>query len=41
MRSIAVSVLTLTCAGSGRSIDRNGLRRGGWFLKNVLYGATP
>jgi phospholipase/carboxylesterase len=41
LRSIGVSVETLTCAGIGHSIDQNGLRRGGWFLKNVLYGATP
>ena len=41
LRSSGVSVETLTCAGIGHSIDQNGLRRGGWFLKNVLYGATP
>jgi len=41
LRNIGVSVETLTCAGIGHSIDQNGLRRGGWFLKNVLYGATP
>jgi len=41
LRSIGVSVETLTCAGIGHSIDQNGLRRGGSFLKNVLYGATP
>ena len=36
----AVPVETLTCAGVGHSIDENGLRRGGLFLKEVLYGAT-
>ena len=41
LRSIGVSVETLTCTGIGHSIDQNGLRRGGSFLKNVLYGATP
>ena len=41
LRNIGVSVETLTCAGIGHSIDQNGLRRGGSFLKNVLYGATP
>ena len=41
LRSIGVSVETLTCTGIGHSIDQNGLRRGGSFLKNVLYRATP
>ena len=41
LSNIGVSVETLTCAGIGHSIDQNGLRRGGSFLKNVLYGATP
>jgi phospholipase/carboxylesterase len=36
-----VPVETLTCPGIGHSIDENGLRRGGSFLKEVLYGATP
>jgi phospholipase/carboxylesterase len=36
-----VSVETLTCPGIGHSIDENGLRRGGLFLKEVLYGTTP
>jgi phospholipase/carboxylesterase len=35
-----VPVDTLTCEGIGHSIDQNGLRRGGSFLKDVLYGAT-
>jgi phospholipase/carboxylesterase len=41
LTGIGVSVETLTCAGVGHSIDENGLRRGGSFLKEVLYGATP
>jgi len=36
-----VPIETLTCPGIGHSIDENGLRRGGSFLKNVLYRATP
>jgi phospholipase/carboxylesterase len=36
-----VPVETLTCPGIGHSIDDNGLRRGGSFLKEVLYGTTP
>ena len=41
LRDIGVSVETLTCTGIGHSIDENGLRRGGSFLKDVLYGAPP
>jgi phospholipase/carboxylesterase len=33
-----VPVETLTCSGIGHSIDENGLRRGGQFLKDVLAG---
>jgi len=36
-----VPVETLTCPGVGHSIDENGLRRGGSFLKDVLYGTKP
>ena len=36
-----VRVETLTCDGIGHSIDENGLRRGGSFLKEVLYGTRP
>ena len=36
-----VPVETLTCPGIGHSIDEDGLRRGGSFLKDVLYGTTP
>jgi phospholipase/carboxylesterase len=35
-----VAVETLTCPGIGHSIDENGLRRGGHFLKDVLAGTT-
>ena len=28
----------MTCPGIGHSIDENGLRRGGQFLKDVLAG---
>jgi phospholipase/carboxylesterase len=40
LESAGVPVETLTCDGIGHSIDENGLRRGGLFLKDVLYGAT-
>lgn len=33
-----VPVETLTCPGIGHSIDENGLRRGGQFLKDVFAG---
>src|ERR1700730_5564959 len=36
-----VPVDTLPCPGVGHSIDENGLRRGGAFLKDALYGTTP
>ena len=41
LKSADVPVETLTCPGVGHSIDQNGLRRGGAFLKKVLYGTTP
>jgi phospholipase/carboxylesterase len=41
LKGMGVSVETLTCPGIGHSIDENGLRRGGSFLKDVLYEATP
>jgi len=41
LEDIGVSVETLTCTGIGHSIDENGLRRAGSFLKDVLYGAPP
>ena len=37
----SVPVETLTCPGIGHSIDENGLRRGGSFLKEVLDETTP
>ncbi len=40
LEGAGVPVETLTCEGIGHSIDENGLRRGGSFLKDVLYGAT-
>ncbi|MBV8089552.1 MAG: phospholipase, partial [Alphaproteobacteria bacterium] len=36
-----VPVETLTCPGVGHSIDETGLRRGGSFLKEVLYQKKP
>jgi len=41
LKGADVPVETLTCPGVGHSIDENGLRRGGAFLKDVLYGTTP
>jgi phospholipase/carboxylesterase len=41
LKGADVPVETLTCPGVGHSIDENGLRRGGDFLKDVLYGTTP
>jgi phospholipase/carboxylesterase len=41
LKAADVPVETLTCPGIGHSIDENGLRRGGSFLKDVLYGTTP
>jgi phospholipase/carboxylesterase len=41
LESVGVPVETLTCDGIGHSIDENGLRRGGSFLKDVLYGTRP
>ena len=41
LKRAGVPVETLTCPGVGHSIDEDGLRRGGSFLKDVLYGTTP
>jgi phospholipase/carboxylesterase len=41
LKRAEVPVDTLTCPGIGHSIDENGLRRGGAFLKDVLYGTMP
>lgn len=40
LKAADVPVETLTCPGIGHSIDQEGLRRGGHFLKGVLAGAT-
>lgn len=40
LKEAGVPVETLTCPGIGHSIDENGLRRGGHFLKDVLAGKT-
>ena len=39
LKAAGVAVETLTCPGIGHSIDQEGLRRGGQFLKGVLAGA--
>jgi phospholipase/carboxylesterase len=41
LKAADVPVETLTCEGIAHSIDENGLRRGGAFLKDVLYGTRP
>ncbi len=41
LKAAGVAVETLTCPGIGHSIDQEGLRRGGHFLKGVLAGAMP
>jgi phospholipase/carboxylesterase len=41
LKAAGVPVETLTSVGIGHSIDDQGLRRGGQFLKNVLSGTTP
>ena len=40
LKAAGVPVETLTCPGIGHSIDENGLRRGGSFLRDVLHGTT-
>ncbi|HXC89624.1 MAG TPA: prolyl oligopeptidase family serine peptidase [Stellaceae bacterium] len=40
LKAAGVDVETLTCPGIGHSIDQEGLRRGGEFLKGVLAGTT-
>jgi phospholipase/carboxylesterase len=40
LKEAGVLVETLSCPGIGHSIDENGLRRGGMFLKDVLAGKT-
>jgi phospholipase/carboxylesterase len=41
LKAAGVAVETVTSVGIGHSIDDQGLRRGGQFLKNVLSGTTP
>jgi phospholipase/carboxylesterase len=41
LKAAGVPVETVTSVGIGHSIDDQGLRRGGQFLKNVLSGRTP
>jgi phospholipase/carboxylesterase len=41
LKAAGVPVGTVTSVGLGHSIDDQGLRRGGEFLKNVLSGTTP
>ncbi len=41
LKAAGVPVETATSVGIGHSIDEQGLRRGGQFLKNVLSGPTP
>jgi phospholipase/carboxylesterase len=41
LKAAGVPVETVTSVGIGHSIDDQGLRRGGQFLKNVLSGPTP
>ena len=41
LKVAGVPVETVTSIGIGHSIDDQGLRRGGQFLKNVLSGTTP
>jgi phospholipase/carboxylesterase len=41
LKAAGVPVETVTSVGIGHSIDDQGARRGGQFLKNVLSGTTP
>jgi phospholipase/carboxylesterase len=41
LKAAGVPVETATSVGIGHSIDDQGLRRGGQFLKDVLSGTTP
>jgi phospholipase/carboxylesterase len=40
LQAAGVPVESLTCPGIGHSIDQEGLRRGGDFLRDVLVGTT-
>ncbi len=41
LKAAGVPVETVTSVGIGHSIDDQGLRRGGQFLRDVLSGTTP
>jgi phospholipase/carboxylesterase len=41
LKRAGVPVETVTCVGIGHSIDEEGLRRGGLFLREVLTGTQP
>jgi phospholipase/carboxylesterase len=41
LKGADVPVETVTCGGIGHSIDEEGLRRGGLFLRDVLNRTTP
>lgn len=41
LKGAGVPVETVTCVGIGHSIDEEGLRRGGLFLREVLTGTQP
>jgi phospholipase/carboxylesterase len=41
LKAAGIPVETVTCPGIGHSIDEEGLRRGGLFLKDVLNGTRP
>lgn len=41
LNAAGIPVDSLACPGVGHSIDENGLRRAGHFLKDVLLGKTP
>ena len=41
LKEVGVPVETVTSVGIGHSIDEQGLRRGGQFLKGLLSGKTP
>jgi len=41
LKEVGVPVQTVTSVGIGHSIDEQGLRHGGQFLKDVLSGKTP
>jgi len=40
LKAVGIPVESLTCPGTGHSIDQEGLRRAGHFLREVLAGTT-